>query len=79
MTFLKIYHNRLTNLTISRIIFFKCTLQFHGTHVTRYINFKLLYKFRIVAFFFKYKYNAYIIETRILRQSFKYLSFLLIF
>ena len=29
-----------------------CTPPFQGTHVTGYIEFKLLYKFRIVVFFF---------------------------
>ena len=34
--------------------------QFLGTHVTCYIKFKLLYKYRIVTFFFlsKYKYKC---------------------
>ena len=38
----------------------KCTLIFHGTHIsdiTCYIKFKLLYEFKIVAFFFLSKYN----------------------
>ena len=30
----------------------KCTSPFHGIHVICYIKYKLLYKFRIVAFFF---------------------------
>ena len=42
----------------------KCALSFHGIHVTCYIKFELLYKFRIVTFSFfffsKYKYNVYI-------------------
>ena len=44
----------------------KCTSPFHGIHVICYIKYKLLYKFRIVAFFFffsKYKYSVYIIKT----------------
>ena len=45
------------------------TPPFHETHVTCYIKFKLLYKFRIIDFYFlsKYKCNAYIIETCILK------------
>ena len=60
-------NNQLTNLNISKNIKEKkCTLIFHGTYLTYHIKFKLIYKFKIVAFFFfflfKYKYNAYIIE-----------------
>ena len=47
----------------------KYTPLFHGTHITCYIKFKLLHKFRIIEFFFfpKCKYNAYIIKNWILR------------
>ena len=57
------------NLSIYKDSLKKCTPPFYGTHVICYIKFKLLYKFRIVAFFIlsKYKYNAYIIKTWILR------------
>ena len=42
----------MTNLNISKNIYKKkCTLPFHGTHVTCYIKFKLLYKFIIVTLF----------------------------
>ena len=53
------------NLSIYKDGLKKCTPPFYGTHVICYIKFKLLYKFRIVAFFIlsKYKYNAYIIKT----------------
>ena len=50
--FSKIYHNWLTNLNISKNIKQKCTLTlltFHGTYT---LNIKLLYKFRIVNFYF---------------------------
>ena len=49
----KIYYNRLmTNLNIfKKILKKKYILSFYKTHVTCYIKFKLLYKFRIVTFF----------------------------
>ena len=52
----------MTNLNISKNIIKKCTSLFHGTHVTCYIKFKLLYNFRIVPFFLllKYKCSVYI-------------------
>ena len=46
-------NNQLTNLNISKNIKEKkCTLIFHGTYLTYHIKFKLIYKFKIVAFFF---------------------------
>ena len=66
--YIYIYHNRLINLNISKNIkkknIYIYTPSFHGTHVTCYIKFKLLYKFIILTlFFFKYMYNTYIIEN----------------
>ena len=46
-------NNQLTNLNISKNIKEKkCTLIFHGTYLTYHIKFKLICKFKIVAFFF---------------------------
>ena len=39
----------------------KCTSPFHGIHVICYIKYKLLYKFRIVAFFFFFFPNISIV------------------
>ena len=41
-------NNWLANLNIPRVFFIKCIPPFHGTHVTLYIEFKLLYKFSIL-------------------------------
>ena len=46
-------NNQLTNLNISKNIKEKkCTLIFHGTYLTYHIKFKLICKFKIVAFLF---------------------------
>ena len=56
------------------------TPSFHGTHVTRYIKFKLLYKFIILTlFFFKYMYNTYIIENWIFKIIFWILMIFIVF
>ena len=53
---------------------------FHGTHVTCYIKFKLLYKFIILTlFFFKYMYNTYIIENWIFKIIFWILMIFIVF
>ena len=48
-------HNKLNNLNISKNISKQCVYPFHGTHVTCYTKFKLLYRFQIVAFFFSFQ------------------------